>query len=254
MGVLPDFLIIGVQKGGTTSLYHYLGQHPRVRAVEPKEIHYFDRHYAQGGSWYRSHFGESRLPRPLRRWITGEATPYYIFHPHAPDRIARDLPHAKLIVLLRDPVERAFSQYKMEAGRGIEPLSFREALEAEEHRLAGERERMLADPEYHSVPYQSFSYKARGRYVEQLRLWYSLFPRRQILVLSAEDLYREPEGVYRNALQFLGLPEYQLTNYEVMNRGRSEQLPPDIREELASYFAPYNRELFALIDREVAWH
>ena len=142
VGALPDFFIIGAKKCGTTFLYHLLGQHPHVEAAKKKEIHYFDHHFSKGNDWYRSHF-----PPPTwkegRRSITGESSPYYLFHPHAARRMAGVVPRARLIVLLRNPVDRAYSHYHQEAGRGHEPLTFEEAIEAEEARLRGERDRML---------------------------------------------------------------------------------------------------------------
>ncbi|HEV2894458.1 MAG TPA: sulfotransferase, partial [Actinomycetota bacterium] len=149
--LLPDYLIIGAQRAGTTSLHRYLIQHPGVRTtLRTKGVHFFDTAYGRGMSWYAS-----RFPTKLTAWYvarrhgvelrTGEASPYYLFHPHVPARVAEHLPQVRLIALLRDPVGRAYSHYQHEVARGFETLSFEEAIEAEPARLAGETQRMLAE-------------------------------------------------------------------------------------------------------------
>ena len=144
---VPDYLIIGTKRGGTTSLQQYLTAHPDV--LEPKAAkasHYFDANFSKGWSWYRAHF-------PLQRWmdreraagrpvVVGEASPYYCFHPLALDRIAARVPDVKLIIVLRDPVERAWSHYSYEVARGNEDLSFADALDAEPARTAGAADRI----------------------------------------------------------------------------------------------------------------
>ena len=146
---LPDFLIIGAQRCGTTSLYRYLEKHPQVIGAAPsKGVHYFDVHHERSLRWYRAHFPtRRRRDRAGDRAVTGEASPYYVFHPHGPDRVRAAVPNVRLILMLRDPVVRAFSQYQQEYARGFEDAeTFEQALELEPGRLAGERERMLADP------------------------------------------------------------------------------------------------------------
>ncbi|MEJ2557594.1 MAG: sulfotransferase domain-containing protein, partial [Anaerolineae bacterium] len=119
MRVLPDFLIIGAQKCGTDSLFRYLGGHPCIKLASSKEAHYFDLKFDKGINWYRSHFPLIPYKYSVKRLrkqdlITGEATPYYLFHPHAPGRAAAIVPHVKLIVLLRNPADRAYSHYNHE--------------------------------------------------------------------------------------------------------------------------------------------
>jgi hypothetical protein len=195
----PDFLIVGGQRCGTTSLFRYLATHPAV--VPPlfqKGIHFFDLHYGRGLRWYRGQFpvrsiADRRVAPAAPRAATGEASPYYVFHPLAAERIARDLPAVKLIVLLRDPVERAFSAHKQESGRGFETEPFERALDLEESRLEGEVERIHADPSYVSFSHQHHAYLARGRYAEQLERLFGLFGRERVLVLESADLSATPE-------------------------------------------------------------
>ena len=166
--------------------------------------------------WYAS-----RFPTKLTAWsvarrhgtelLTGEASPYYLFHPLVPHRVAEHLPRVKLIALLRDLVGRAYSHYQHEVARGFETLSFEEAIEAEPARLAGEAERLLAEPLYHSFAHQHHSYLARGRYHEQLERWRARFDDEQLLVLSSERFFAEPERTFRQVLDFLELPAFTPT-------------------------------------------
>jgi hypothetical protein len=259
--VLPDFLIIGTQRGGTTSLYRYLAQHPAVApTLVSKGVHYFDVHYERPFSWYRGHF----VPRPYRairerqigeRVLTGEASPYYLFHPLAPSRVAEALPNAKLIAILRDPVTRAFSQFRHEVDGGYEDMpTFEGAIDAEPGRLAGEIERLKSEPGYASFHHEHHSYLARGLYVEQLRAWLSLFAREQLLVIESERLCGEPDVVYGEVLTFLGLPQRPLRSHPTYNTSRrSEPMRPETRVRLAEYFMGPSRELAELLGRDPGW-
>src|SRR5947209_14940507 len=184
--LLPDFLIIGTQRGGTTSLYHYLQTHPCIAPATIKEVHFFDRRFHKGLAWYRGHFPtwiEKYYAQRFRcrTFLTGEASPSYLFHPHAPGRIAKVLPHVKLIVLLRNPVDRAYSQYYHVVEHSYGTLSFEEAVRDEEERIAKERARVLEDGRYDSYAFRHLSYLSRGIYIDQLQVWMSLFPREQFL-------------------------------------------------------------------------
>ena len=263
---LPDFLIVGTKRGGTTSLYRYLLEHPAVLATFPsfrtlKGVHYFDEHFARGLRWYQSHFPAEPY-RALRqrntgvRPLIGEASPNYLFHPLGAARAAGSVPRAKIIVLLRNPVDRAWSQYKDQVQLGFETLSFEEAVEREPARLAGEVERMLADPGYYGTAFDRYSYLARGRYLDQLRAWRAAFPgEQQLLILRSEDLYGNAEGVYHRALDFLGLPRVSLTAYRPHNAipAAKTRMAASTRQRLAAYFAPYNHQLAEHLGIEFGW-
>jgi hypothetical protein len=255
---LPDFLIIGAMKCGTTSLYYYLTRHRGVAPVERKELHFFDRGYHRGIEWYKSHFllrGEKFYRRHLRRrrWLAGEATPLYLFHPLAPERIKRTLPEAKLIVLLRNPVDRAYSHYQHQVRAGKERLSFAEAIEREPERLRGEIEKMRADGSYDGVSYRRFSYLARGRYAEQLRVWFGLFAREQMLVLNSEELFQNPSQTVARTLEFLKLPAKQSRRYPTYNEGRYARMDAKMRQQLIEYFRPHNQALYDLLGKDFGW-
>ncbi len=257
--LLPDFLIIGAQKCGTTSLYNYLIEHPWVAPSVTKEVHFFDHAFARGLAWYRRQFPsllEKRYARiVLRRGlITGEASPYYIFHPHAPQRVWAALPDAKLIVLLRNPVDRAFSHYQHSVRSGKETLPFEEAIEKEGERLQGELERMLADERYRSMAHQAYSYLSRGIYIDQLRAWLRLFPAEQVLILNSEEFYANPAAIYRQTLEFLGLPAYELHEYKRYDHGGYHaKMDGAIRRRLVDDFRPHNQRLYDFLGRRFDW-
>jgi hypothetical protein len=254
---LPDFIIVGTQKGGTSSLYHYLCQHPQVLAAATKEVHYFDNNFHQSPNWYLRQFPSlmARCVNSLRtgrRTVTGEASPFYLMHPHTPERIARTVPDAKLIVLLRDPAYRAYSQYQHNQRMGWDPLPFEEAIDREEERIGPALQAILDDPLKVDTRFTAWSYKARGRYLEQLQRYERFFPREQMLVLSSEDLSSSPATVYRRTLDFLELEPFEPKSFPVANAGDYDQLPPKV-DELKGYFAPHNDALFNHLGRSLSW-
>ena len=245
---LPDFLVLGAQKAGTTALYAYLRRHPGIAGPAWKEVSFFDRHWERGVRWYRGNF-------PLRSGgrIVGEASPSYLFHPLAPERIYAVCPEAKLIAILRDPVERAFSHYQHEVALGREPLTFEDALAAEDERTGGEEERLRSEPGYFSHPWWDWTYRARGLYAEQLERFLVVFPRERLLVLTSDELSEDTAGAYARTLAFLGAEPYELDDYpRVFDRDYEEMLP-ETRAALAAEFAEPNRRLEELLGRRLGW-
>lgn len=245
----PDFAIVGTQRGGTTSLHAYLGAHPQIRLPATKELHYLtDRHH-RGREWYLGQF-----PSPLSAGHrTGEATPYALFHPLAPARLRSAAPDAKLIVLLRNPVDRAYSHFLMERQRGDEPLDFAAALAAEPARLDGEEARMLANPTSVSWPHKHASYLARGDYAPQLARWFAAFPRQQFLILRSEDLYTQPAETFARVTDFLGLDRSSAASFPIYNRTEGPPLDPTLRRQLIDHFASRNAELATLLGWDPNW-
>ena len=222
---LPHFLVIGAQKGGTTSLQRLLKQHPGIYLPSHKEVHYFTLHADQPAAWYSSHYTNSSWSQ--RR---GDITPYYLFHPAAPQRISELLPNVQLIVLLRDPVDRSLSQVFHARRHGFEKLSVRAALAAEPERLAS------GSPYSH----QKHSYVARSRYLEQMDRYEALFPHQQILVLRSEDLFHNTKEVWDQIQSFLQLQYQPLPNPTIhANAGWGEALTldPRIKMHLRAVFA-----------------
>jgi len=248
--LLPSFLIIGAKRAGTTSLYEYLVEHPGVvRSRLPKGSHYFDVRFSRGWNWYRSTF-------PLainQRAITGEASPYYLFHPLAPSRIAAALPDVRLIAILRDPVDRAYSQYQFERRGGFEELPLEKALDHEPERLAGEAERMVNEPGYESFAYRHHGYLARGRYAEQLERLYALVPPSRVLLLQSEMLLADPNAVLDRVWRFLGLPPHILDHPRLLDSGSYGPMATTIRERLQQYYHSHNRRLYELPGVDFRW-
>lgn len=250
--VLPDFIIIGVQKGGTSSLYQYLVRHPNILPGYKKEVKFFDGNYQKGLDWYRYNFPFASQMEHVHAQ-SGEASPSYVFHPLVPVRIKETLPDVKLILMLRDPVARAYSHYQGNLRKGQESLTFQAAIEQEEDRLKGEREKIIADQIYPMYRYLVFSYLARGVYIEQVRNWFQSFPRQQILILKSEDFFQNPPVIFNRVLAFLGLPDWELDNYDIYNLGTYLKMEPHLETKLRSYFSPYNQELYELIGENFNW-
>lgn len=244
---LPQLVIPGAMKAGTTSLFEYLRGHPQLRASREKEIHYFDMNFHRGVGWYAGQF--PRCPAaggaaPL----AFESSPYYLFEPRVPLRLRELLPDVKLVVLLRDPVDRAFSHYHNNRRLGREPLSFEQAIDAEPERLAGEEERLLADPRVVSRSHKWYSYLHRGLYHEQLLRWRACFPAGQMHVVDAGRLFACPRVVLAEVLAFLGVDPWEPASFAPRNEGgHGGTMRAETRERLEAFFEPHERKLAELI-------
>lgn len=245
---LPGAVILGAQKCGTSSLHNYLTQHPGVITPLRKEVHYFDVNYARGEAWYRAHFGRQGEPG-----INLDSSPYYLFHPAVPRRMHELIPDARLIVLLRDPVRRAYSHYWHERHKGREDLSFEAAVDAEPQRLARADELLASGEIAASREHQLHSYLARGRYAEQLARWFAFYPRERIHVVRFEDFARDPLAGLNGTLEFLGLPPAVSVRLEARNTRRYPPMPETTMRWLTEYFAPHNRRLEVLLGQRMAW-
>jgi len=243
---LPDFLVIGTMKGGTTSLYEYLATHPQVVPASTKEVHYFDAHHRRSSSWYRSHFPTRASLDQIDGGRTGESSPFYLYHPLAPARARALVPDARLIALVRDPAERALSHYEHNARYALDPLSFGAALRAEPARLAADDGRLLAGRGGRYHPHELYSYAARGRYADQLDRWVDAFGRGSMLVIRSDDLFERPAQVWDEVLAFLALDPAPPPAFANHNPGTgSSNLDPAIRADLAAHFAAANADLAA---------
>lgn len=249
----PSFMVIGAQRCGTTTLFKALAAHPRVlRPPVDKGTDYYSIYYARGRSWYRGRMPLARPGRPAYR--TFEACTYYLFHPFAIERIANDLPQVKLVVLLRDPVIRAYSAYKHEYARGFETEpDFGRALELEDGRLEGEVERMRADVSYESLAHRHHAYRRRGQYVDQLARVFAHFPRQQVHVMDSEAFFADPSAQYRALVEFLGLERWEPPRFEALNARPGSPMPADAREFLTGHYRAYDAALADLLGRPLSW-
>jgi hypothetical protein len=235
-------VIIGAQRAGTTSLTQWIYSQPHVAPALHRELHFFDINYGKGLDWYRSNF-------PIRRkgQLTGESTPYMLFHPLAPERAAQDLPAStRFIVLLRDPVERAISHYWLNRRRDQETESFRTAIEREPERLAGQEEVIRGGRR--SYNHQRFSYATRGQYAEQLVRWFDHVGRDRMLVVQSEEVFASPEAA-DGILTWLGLPPSALPFPKGNEAVRHEESDADVTAGLQKHFGPHNRALEDLLGR-----
>ncbi|MET0418895.1 MAG: sulfotransferase [Actinoplanes sp.] len=258
----PSFLICGGQRCGTTSLYRALSEHPVVmKAVLHKGVHYFDTSYDRGMSWYKAHFPMHRQAEKIAERYgfaaqTFESSPYYMYHPQAVARIARDLPQAKLIVLVRDPVERAYSQHHHEVARGFESeRDFSAALALEAARVHRQEEKLAEDPTYYSFAHQHHAYRGRGEYARYLGVMAQHVGRERIHVVESERFFAEPAAVYDEVCEFLGLPTYlERPAFERHNaRARQSDMDPELRRELTDYYLPHDDALSRWLGRMPIW-
>jgi hypothetical protein len=235
---LPDFLIVGSMKCGTTTFYKNLIKHPSIVGAREKELRFFskDRLYNEGLNWYRKQFPLFVDPKykGQEQLITGEATPKYIFLERVPERVYKAMPNAKLIVLLRNPVDRAFSHYHHYIRRDIEPLSFKEAITIEEKGIIRK------------------NYLLRGIYVNQLKRWMKLFPKDQILILRSEDYFSDPIAALNKASHFLGLSDWEGT-YLPGKRKHKSKLDDKMRKRLIKYYKPHNKRLYQYLGKDFMW-
>jgi hypothetical protein len=274
----PSFLVIGAQKAGTTALYYYLAEHPGIVPSRDKEIGFFapelvadwpehpnhrilcrdgvtvfdDPHsYRRAAAWYHSRFPWPHELGPGR--LTFEATPDYLYYPRAAQRIFEYAPDMKLIVLLRDPVERAFSAWNMyRSYGGYRPFTYTPKKESREFEAAirAEIEGMGAaesplDP----------GYVRRGLYHEQLVRYFQWFSRSQVLVLESEDLKCNTSATLAQVVSFLGLPEHRRQGgwEQVLVGGYDPVMPESSLRLLREFYKPHNERLYQLLDRGFGW-
>jgi len=255
--VLPDFIIIGSAKSGTTSLYDYLTQHPSIYPALWKEIYFFDRYFPRGITWYRANFPSkfqkffvTKIQR--KSFLTGEATPTYIHHPLTAKRISKILPHIKLIVLLRNPIDRSYSHYQMEKQMGNEDLTFEDALESENSRIKGESEKMINNPNYYSYKRQIFSYLTSGIYVDQLEIWMKYFPKNQFLIIKNEDFDNNQQTVFSQVENFLDVNHAKI-EFKKQNIGKYNPMNFETRKKLEQFFDSHNKKLYTFLNHDFGW-
>jgi hypothetical protein len=253
---LPDVIIIGCQKCGTTSLFHYLSQHPQLVPSFRKEVHYFDGgldpsvdNYAKGEAWYRSNF-------PLQRQLTAgqkvyEASPLYMFNPLAPQRIHALLPRARLIALIRNPTERAISHYFHTKRRDKEDLPILEAFLREQERL----EPVIKSGDYKSEVFMHKSYQSRGLYLGQLQRYLEYFSRDQILILTSEELFESPASCLKKLFDFIAVDaDFTVRDVAAKNvAGNKSQVDDEVYRHLESFFAPHNQALNDFVGQNLGW-
>ncbi|MEN8129605.1 MAG: sulfotransferase [Pseudomonadota bacterium] len=253
---LPDFIIIGAMKSGTSSLFAYLAQHPQLIRSSEKELNFFHQgavlnteDFIGDQAWYRAHFPLRRKTRTVFK--TFEASPGYIFNPLVPNRIFNFIPSVKLIAILRNPTERAISHYFHEVRTKQEHLSIYQALQEEEERLRP----AIESKDYWGHVFRRYSYKSRGLYKIQLERFLQYFSWQQILVLSSDELLNNTDSTLRRVFEFVGVEaEFKVKDLMPRNIGHNRtKIDPVIYEYLDNYFLPHNKALYELTGEDYGW-
>ena len=255
--VLPNFFVIGPGRTGTTSLYHYLDQHPCITKSAYDELGYFDNNFHLGLNWYRSlfptKFTQQKVESKYKKFLTYDVTPGYIRRPWAARRISSYFPNTKLIAVLRNPVDKTYSHYIMGVNEGNEKRSFEEVLKYDLKQLENfsDSYSKKSDDYFKNVVENSFV--ARGFYLEQLDIWFKLFPKKQILIIKSEDLASRTTEVVKDIFNFLMLPEYKIKNVSKHRVSDYSKMNSSTRKTLVEFFKPYNKKLYEFLDRDFGW-
>jgi hypothetical protein len=255
---MPGFIVIGAQKSGTSSLFAYLGQHPLIIRPIFKEPYYFDRHYHRGLGWYGRNFpAQSTVERLNDRYgrahLTFEATPSYVFDPEVPARIARDVATRKLILLLRDPVDRAISAYWHMCRLGLETRSLEAALKIDLDRYRAEKAFEDGHGPKPSEPPPRPTYLRRGIYHEALARWRRSFAQHELLVIQSEEMFADPASAVRKVFAFLELPPVEHIDFSPQNVGTYAESDGEARQFLGDFYRPHNETLGELTGRRFNW-
>jgi hypothetical protein len=262
MRVLPDFIVIGATRSGTTSLYENLTRHPSVVPCATKEPSFFNLHFERGVGWYRSQFPLSLHKRYFEdvlrmRFATGEASANYFYYPSVPEKISRILPQVKLILLLRNPVNRAYSDYQLSVRSHKETRSFKEAVENE----INDSVVLTQDNELSVL---RLRYLLKGTYADHLERWLRFFTNQDLLILESEDFFLNQSGAFKRVVEHLGLPLWEprdFVAYSAPGKRRSDsaggkvlrEFDPDFRKVLVEYFRPYNQKLYQMLGKDLGW-
>jgi len=279
---LPDFLIIGADKAGTSSLYNYLNQHPQILPCITKEPRYFSEFYDKGIKWYKSCFTHSYLEYfkkniLKKKFRTGEASANYYWHPHVAKRVHDTIPNAKIIFLLRNPIDRAYSDYHMRLRFSIfgkdrivsQParfdelkfqdkgvlngISFEDVIKMEDEKIKGEIEKMVNDKTYFSSIFFDKACLVKGIYINFIKNWRKFFPKNQLLIIQSEKLFENAIDTTNQVSKFLGLSPLSKLNFSILEQGSYVKMKSDTRKKLIDYFKPYNKELYDYLGTDFGW-
>jgi hypothetical protein len=247
IGEEPTFIIIGSMRCGTTSLYEYISQHPQFVPALKKEVKFFNFHWTSGKEWYLAHFP------PIADgsgYITGEGSPDYLYYPGAAKRVSELFPNMKLIVMLRNPVDRAISQYYHWLKVGAEHRPLEEVIASEIELV-----REMANPSSRNKSQRKGNQGCllESIYILFLRKWMSIFPRNQFFIIKSEDFYTSPASVLEQVFNFINLPNYSLPEYKTYNANSYSDIDRETRKTLLDCFQPHNRELEKYLGMEFGW-
>ena len=257
--VLPDFLLIGASRSGSTSLYQGLVEHPNIHTAKTKEIQFFGTKYPRGINWYRYHFPSKFKKFSLKikkeKFITGEGTTPSLDYPHVPKLVKKIIPNVKLILILRNPIDRAYSNYNAAVKNKKMTLSFEDAIKTEEARIKGIMEKMKEDANYISTKYSFNAMLNRGKYYFAIKRWMDVFPKNQFFIIKSEDFFENTKKVFGELHEFLDVPKFDFDSDIIYNERRRtiSAMKSKTRDDLIEYFRPYNEKLYKLLDRDFDW-
>ena len=253
---LPKFFVIGGVRCGTTSLYHYLGQHNCIKQAAYDELGYFDDNFHLGLNWYRSlfptKFMQKNIESEYKKFLTYDVTPFYIYNPLVVDRIFKFSPNAKIIAVLRNPIDRAYSNYNQKMqDEGDTKTTFEEIVYSEIEKIENDEN----DEENHAFLVDEF-YElllARGFYAKQLEFWFKKFPRKNVLLISSEELATNTDKTVSEIFEFLEVPNQKISDLTKQNERKYPRMKDSTRNTLINFYKPYNEKLFSMLDSKFDW-
>ncbi len=247
--VLPDFIIIGTVRSGTTSLYYNICEHPSVLPAAYDEIGFFDSNYHLGIKWYQSMFPKQKQMEEIKKntgfAVTGEDTPFYFWKKEAIDRIFQYLPNVKIIAIFRNPIDRAFSNYNLGVRMKTEKSTFEETIDEEIKFLEKNSFREAID--------RKRSYVTKGIYENQIQNWLKIFPNKQIHMISTEEMEKKPIETLQKVFKFLDIPDYRITNPQKQKSADYKKMDFKTRQKLLEFYRPHNERFFDIIKQRFDW-
>ena len=253
--VIPDFLVIGAKRCGTTSLYQHLPEHPCISKSPHDNMGFFNDNFHLGVNWYKSFFPttftRNKIKSKFGGFLAFDVTTKYMEEESTANNVYQTKPNMKIVVILRNPVDRAYSQYHLSVRQTAERRSFEDVVEENMNRLNKEsHEHYEIKPKF-SV--KEDNYLKKGLYALQLRYWLKIFPRKSILIMSTEEFESNQQAIYNKIFGFLNISQFEIKNTEKMEKGSYPQMKSETRSLLLDYFRSHNNELFKLINKKFDW-
>jgi len=253
--VLPDFLVIGAKRCGTTSLFYHLPEHPCISKSPHDNMGFFNDNFHLGVNWYKSFFPtiftRNKIKSEFGNFLAFDVTTTYMEEESTANNVYQIKPNMKIIVILRNPVDRAYSQYHLNLREKAEKRSFEDAMEENMNELNKEsHERYEIKPKF-SV--EENNYLKKSLYAQQLRHWLNIFPMESMLILSTEEFESKQQVIYNKIFEFLNISQFEVKNTEKMEKGSYPQMKSETRSLLLDYFRSHNNELFKLINKKFDW-
>ncbi len=248
--VLPDFFIIGVVRSGTTSMYHYLDQHPSIVKSAYDELGFFDDNFRLGWTWYKTLFPtvitREIVKRKTGKFLTFDDTPFYIYNEDVAKKIKNYFPNTKLIVILRNPIDRAYSNYHLGVRMGDEKRTFEQAVDDEIEKIE-KYDEIIMDK------YISQTYLGRGIYVKQLEIWKKYFPTSETKILESNKFSHNIKETMNEIFRFLDLPDHTIRNLEKKNVAEYPPMKIETRQKLCNFFSEHNEKLYDMLKIRYDW-